>query len=244
MDAATEASIDSNQDSNNEHRSGNEIEIIHSLSNLAAIVIRLQGVIDEERARSHSLLKENFELKSQRIAIDDQPSQAQKCHESLSNAHSKNKENNSTFKSKTKSSIIREVIHLEETREITVSRANVKSKLEKEKKQEKDQPQKTMNNNQISSETTKAAGKRTSGKKNNSSNNKSRVNNVSNDSQNQRMIENNGKYSSKIAAHGNKACEPTSQGRELPKFTRPKSTVICGDSMVTNIKGCNLKRRC
>ena len=62
-DAATEASIDSTQASNNAHHSGSEIEIICSLSNLADVVVRLQGVVDEERYRNHSLLKENFELK-------------------------------------------------------------------------------------------------------------------------------------------------------------------------------------
>ena len=91
MDDATEASIDSNQDSGNENHSGNEIEIIRSLSNLADIVVRLQGVIDEKWSRSHSLLHEKFELKSQQISIDDQLSQAQRWRQSLSNAYSKTK---------------------------------------------------------------------------------------------------------------------------------------------------------
>jgi len=86
MDVATEVSIDSNQDSNKEHHSGNEIEIIRSLSNLADIVVRLQGVIDEEWSRSHSLLNESFDLNSQQISIDDQLSQAQRWRQSLSNA--------------------------------------------------------------------------------------------------------------------------------------------------------------
>ena len=69
-DAATEVSTDFTQDSNNEHHSGSEIEIIRSLSNLADVIVRLQGIIDEERSRSYSLLEENFELKSQQKAIE------------------------------------------------------------------------------------------------------------------------------------------------------------------------------
>ena len=255
-DAATEVSTDFTQDSNNEHHSGSEIEIIRSLSNLADVIVRLQGIIDEERSRSHSLLEENFELKSQQIAIENKTgkrSQAQQWHQSLSNAYPKNKRNKSTFKSRTKTPIIYEDIHSDESREISASRANIGIKLENKRKQGQDQSLKSIGNNQASqkaAKTTKTSEKMTSEKENN--NNSNNTTNVNNDIEAQKRTGKKENYSSKTKVKFNNKshCERAEEsqntektgGQQIEKPSQKIKITIVGDSQLKRLDETKLSK--
>ena len=248
-DAATEVSTDFTQDSNNEHHSGSEIEIIRSLSNLADVIVRLQGIIDEERSRSHSLLEENFELKSQQIAIENKTgkrSQAQQWHQSLSNAYPKNKRNKSTFKSRTKTPIIYEDIHSDESREISASRANIGIKLENKRKQGQDQSLKSIGNNQASqkaAKTTKTSETMTSAKENN--NNSNNNTNVNNEIEAQKRTGKKENYSSKNKVKFNNISQcgraeesqntENTGGQQIEKPSQKIKITIVGDSQLKRL---------